>query len=86
MNLAKTDEIFSNKVSVVELNGRRRKTIGRITGLEYAPPRRGVPYSIYNMGSKRVFQTSPVKDIRETYTTTLIKTVNTIYQIKYLDE
>jgi hypothetical protein len=85
MLTARTYEFLTKKVSVTKLSGKGNTSKVSIRGLEYAPPAHGEPYTVYT-GDAKTFKTAPVRDVRETYCAVLIRTDNSIYQIKYLDQ
>jgi hypothetical protein len=82
MDLRRTYEILTKKVSVIKVAKGKNRT-QEIVGYEYEIPTAGEPYSVFVNGGK-VFKTSSVQEIKETYNGVLIKTKNSIYRIQYL--
>jgi hypothetical protein len=85
MNFGKTYEFLLQKVCLQKVSNNGKNKNLMIIGCEYGPPRVGKPYVIH-VGKENVFKTTPVKDIKETYTALMIKTKNSIYRIKYLKD
>jgi hypothetical protein len=56
---------------------------GRVTGWEYAPPKRYERYAV-KLTNETVFKTSSVLEIEEEQGVLLIKTANSSYEIKYM--
>lgn len=83
MHQTPTYEVLTRKVSLSKLNGNGKDKGENVIGCEYSAPLKGKPYSIY-MRNGKVFKTSSLIDIRRTYTAFLLRTKNSIYQIKYL--
>lgn len=83
MNFGKTYELLLRKVCLEAITRKGRKRNVSVIGCERGRPVVGKPYVIY-LGKDRIFKTSPIRDIKETYTALMIQTQNSIYRIKYL--
>ncbi len=70
--LTKVDEIFALPKK------------GSVIGWEYASPDRGCPYLVY-LHKEAVIRTSPVQEVREIERGVIIKTLNSVYCVEYLD-
>jgi hypothetical protein len=83
MNLTRTHEVLTTKVTIAKVNGNGKKPKKNIEGYEYSPPAQGCPYVVY-LGKGNVFKTSPVRDVKEVNDAIMLKTSNSIYRINYL--
>lgn len=78
-----TEETLTRKVAVTRIYGVGDIVNEIVVGWEYTPPQRKARYTIH-IGRGKVFRTSPVEGITETVGGITIKTVNSLYEIKYL--
>ncbi len=90
MNLTKTYKIRmsdyekkTRKLSCEKFNREGKDINGEFIGWEYEPPQKEKHYTIY-LGNGKMLKTSPVKDVIENFHAILVKTTNSIYQVKYL--
>ncbi len=83
MNTTKTLKIASRKLSFTKIDKGGNVKNECSVGWEYEPPRKGKNYSIF-LGEGRVLRTSPVKDVTENFHSIIVRTKNSIYQLKYL--
>lgn len=85
-SLAKTVEIRTKKISLTKIgNVNKEKKRGGVIGWECAPPQRGHPYSLY-LYEGMVLKTSRVRDVQKTNDGVIVKTVNSVYQVIYLND
>ena len=70
--LTKVDEIFAFPKK------------GSVIGWEHAPPEKGCPYLVY-LHKEAVLRTSPVQEVRKIDKGIIIKTLNSVYYVEYLD-
>ena len=54
-------------------------------GWECVAPEKGLPYEL-QLQHGAVFRTSPIKEIEKTETGVVIRTANSIYEVRYLHE
>ncbi len=81
-----TQEMHLRKISfrrVAEL-GEKVKTESSI-GWECLTPKKGLPYQIQLQGGA-VFRTSPIREMEKTEMGVVIRTANSIYEVRYLHE
>ena len=83
MDLTRTYEILTQKVSVLKISKKNKKKSEPLVGYEYEPPTPGERYSVY-LTKGKVFRTSLVEEVREVHSAIMIKTKNSVYRIKYL--
>jgi hypothetical protein len=83
MNLRDTQEIQSRRVSLTKIHAASNVKHEGLIGWEAAPPQEGESYVI-NLRKGRLLRTSPVVDIAETEDALLIRTLNSLYEVKYL--
>jgi hypothetical protein len=57
---------------------------GGSLGWEYSGPREGAPYEVHLEGGV-LFRTSPVREIERTRMGVIIRTENSLYEVRYLD-
>ncbi len=83
--LAKTEEGTRRKISLTKLEtvGREPRR-GSVIGWECAFPQRGHPYLV-QLHRGAILRTSPVQEIRKGREILIIKTMNSVYQVEYLD-
>jgi hypothetical protein len=75
---------FTRKVSLSKIYGMGMDRSGPLIGWECAPPKRNERYGIF-LRKRKTLRTSPVEEITETHDALVIKTVNSLYEIKYLE-
>jgi hypothetical protein len=81
-----TQEMHLRKISfrrVAEL-GEKVKTESSI-GWECLTPRKGLPYQI-QLQNGAIFRTSPIREMEKTEIGVVIRTANSIYEVRYLQE
>jgi len=78
-----TEETLTRKVAVTRIYGVGDIANEIVVGWECTPPQKRARYTIH-VGRGRIFRTSPVEGITETVDGISIKTVNSLYEIKYL--
>ena len=64
----------------------KREGMGKkeeLIGWEHEAPQRGKSYIIY-LENGKMLKTSPVEDVIENFHAIIVKTTNSIYQVKYL--
>jgi hypothetical protein len=83
--LGQTQEILAWKISLSKIGsaGEGPKK-GSVIGWEYASPEKGYPYLVY-LHDGAVFRSSPVQELREVEKGAIIKTLNSVYYVEYLD-
>ena len=80
-----TQEILAWKISLSKIGDEERgPKKGSVIGWEYASPEKGYPYLIY-LHDGAVFRSSPVQELREIEKGVIIKTLNSVYYVEYLD-
>jgi hypothetical protein len=84
MNLTRTHEILTTKVSLVKVHSGGKKSRQPIVGYEYEPPTLGSPYTVY-LGQGSAFKTSRVWEVEAVNDAFMIKTANSIYRLDYLE-
>ena len=83
---AGTEETSARKISVTRLmNGDLEPRRGSLIGWESACPRKGDPYLIY-LHEGMLLKTSPVQEVSDNGDTLILKTVNSVYQVEYIQE
>jgi hypothetical protein len=82
-NLTETDEVLPRKISLTRIASLSTAHTNVVNGWEYVAPAKGERYIVY-LGKGRVLRTSTVEDIKILEQGILIKTVNSIYRIDYL--
>jgi hypothetical protein len=83
---ARTEETSSRKISVTRLhNGDVEPRRGSLIGWESTCPRKGDPYLIY-LHEGMLLKTSPVQEVNDNGDTLILKTVNSVYQVEYIQE
>ncbi len=85
MNMVKTCEVLTKKISLSRIDSVGKDAKGAVVGWEYAPPEKGERYTVY-LGKGRVLRTSPVEDIRRNLAALLIKTANSVYRVEYIKQ
>ena len=85
MNVTRTHEILTTKVSLIKVDSGGKKSKKRIEGYEIEPPILGFPYVVH-LGKGNVFRTSRVWDVKEVNDAFMIKTANSNYRLTYLEE
>lgn len=83
-DLTGTHESLNQRVALTKIFGSAIEESRTIIGWEYAPPKRGERYSIY-LGKGKYLRSSTVEDITSNPHSLMIKTANSLYEIKYLD-
>jgi hypothetical protein len=80
----RTEEMPLSKVSVrkVAQLGEKVKP-DSLTGWEYAPPEKGQPYLVY-LKDGAVFRTSQVKEVERIEKGFVLRTENSIYEVRYI--
>ena len=84
MDITKTHEILTTKVSFVKVDS-GKKSRQPIVGYEYEPPTLGFPYIVY-LGQGNVFKTSRVWEVEAVNDAFMIKTANSVYRLDYLEK
>ncbi len=83
--LGETQEIPGWKISLSKIgDGHGHAKKGSVIGWEYASPEKGYPYLVY-LHNGAVFRTSPIQEVREIEKGVIIKTLNSVYYVEYLD-
>ncbi len=85
MKSEKTLKIATRKLSFTKIDkvGADKKEC--LIGWEYEPPQEGKSYNIF-LGNKKVLRTSPVREVTENVHSIIVKTTNSMYRLKYLNE
>ena len=84
-NLSQTQEILAWKISLSKIGSAEEgPKKGSVIGWEYASPEKGYPYLVY-LHDGAVFKSSPVQELREIEKGVIIKTLNSVYYVEYLD-
>lgn len=86
INSTGTEEIPTRKISLTKLGSEDAEPKkGGVIGWEYAPPRIGRPYLIY-LYEGMVLRTSAVQDVQKANKAFIVRTLNSVYQLEYLEE
>ncbi len=83
MSLTKTLKIATRKLSFTKIDKSGTAKKESVEGWEYEPPKKGKNYDIF-LGDGKVLRTSPVKDVTENFHSLIVRTENSVYQVKYL--
>jgi hypothetical protein len=83
-DLTSTQETLTQRVALTRIYGQGSELIKTIIGWEYAAPKPGERYTIY-LGKGKYLRTSPVQQVINSPNTLMIKTANSLYELKYVD-
>ncbi len=83
MNSTKTLKIATRKLSFTKIEKSGTAKEKSVMGWEYEPPKKGKNYDIF-LGHGKVLRTSPVKDVTENFHSLIVRTANSVYQVKYI--
>jgi hypothetical protein len=83
-HLTKTYEGVTRKISLTRIETLGKDHKGVVIGWEYAAPAKGERYTIY-LGKGKILRTSTVEEVKEMPRGIMIKTMNSIYRIEYLE-
>lgn len=82
--LTATEEVHYRKISLKRLKSFKIEEKGGVIGWEAAPPKVGERYAVY-LGEGNVLRTSPVEEVKKTSHILMVKTMNSIYRVEYLE-
>ena len=84
--LSKTEDSQVRKISLTKLErGGAEPKKGSVIGWECTSPHRGHPY-VVRLNKGVALRTSPIREVREQGRLIIIQTLNSVYQVEYLDE
>ena len=84
--LTRTEQGARQKISLTKIeNVGREPQKGSVIGWECAPPQQGYPYMV-QLHQGAVLRTSPIQQVREGSGVVIIRTMNSVYQVAYLEE
>jgi hypothetical protein len=83
MNSSKTLKIATRRLSFTKIDKSGSAKKKSLTGWEYEPPKKGKNYDIF-LANGKVLRTSPVEDVTENFHSLIVRTANSVYQVKYL--
>jgi len=84
LNGSTTKEIRTRKITLTRVEDTSLDHRGHVVGWEYGPPQAGERYTVY-LGKGRVLRTSPVQEVLGSGPALLLKTLNSVYRVEYLD-
>jgi len=83
--LTRTDQGVRRKISLTKIENVGGPQKGSVIGWECAPPQQGYPYMV-QLHQGAVLRTSPIQHVREGSEVVIIRTMNSVYQVAYLEE
>ena len=81
--LTSTEETLTQRVALTRICGLGYDQNKTVFGWEYAPPQKGERYTLY-LGKGKYLRSSLVEDITHIPDAVMIKTANSLYELKYL--
>jgi len=83
-HLVNTEEISYRKISLKRIKNFKIEERGGVIGWEATPPQTGERYAVY-LGEGNVLKTSPVAEVKPNGNVLMVKTMNSIYRVEYLE-